>query len=157
MWGNLDELANEVRLPKDILVEQAEYLKQKFDGLVKGRVLSVELSEMWDNFYKGLGVMRDFSFAFIIFSDYIKRYQYEICKVTYGIKIYPVAVSFGPGIAEEVSETFDLEDGDTIIVYDEELLLSVLEKILSSGEVHQVLSGLVSIAQKERISEDVPF
>lgn len=157
LWGNLDELTSGIRLPKEILEEQAEFLKKNFDGLVRGRVLSVRLADNWQGFYNQLGVASDFSFSFTIFSDYVEKYQYEICKVAYGIKIYPVAISFGPGIAEEVNEVFDLEDGDTIIAHDEGLLLSVLEKILSSIEVHQVLSGLVTIAQKERESEDVPF
>lgn len=157
LWGNLDELTKGIKLPKEILEEQAEYLKQGFAGLVRGRVQSVKLTDSWKSFYDGLHVMSDFAFSFTIFSDYIERYQYQICTVVYGIKVYPVAISFGPGIAEEVNQVFDVVDGDTIIASDEEFLLSVLERILSSVEVHQVLGGLVSMAQKEKESGDVPF
>lgn len=157
LWGNLEGLASELRYPKEILEEQGEYLRKSSDGLVKCEIFALNLEDTWKRFYNRFGVRSDFSCSFMISSDYVKRYQYEICTVTYGIKVYPVAISFDSGIAEEVAEVFDLVDNDTIIVYDEELLLSVLERILSSREVHQVLGGLMSMAQKERESENMPF
>lgn len=157
LWGNLEDITSEVKFPKEILDEQAEYLRNSFGNLVKGKVLPIKLPEMWEEFYKGYDIATDFSYTFTICSDYVKRFQYEICKVTYGIKMYPVAISFESGIAEEVSEVFDLEDEDTIIAYDEEFMISVLEKILSSREVHQVLAGLVSLAQKEKEAQNTPF
>jgi len=157
LWGNLEGLTSEFRFPKEILEEQGEYLRKSVDGLVKCEVLSVNIEDSWKRFYSQFGVTSDFSFSFMICSDYVERYQYEICTVTYGIKAYPIAISFDQGIAEEVAEVFDLEDDDTIIVYDEEFLLSVLERILSSREVHQVISGLMSIAKNERESVNMPF
>ena len=157
LWGNLEGLTNEFRYPKEILEEQGEYLGKSVDGLVKCEVLAVDIDDSWKKFYREFGVTSDFAFYFIICSDYVKRYQYNICTVTYGIKVYPIAISFNAGIAEEVAEVFDLVDEDTIVVYDEELLLSVLERILSSREVHQVLGGLMSIAQKERELKNMPF
>ncbi len=44
-----------------------------------------------------------------------------------------------------------------VIVDDEEMLLSVLQKILSSREVRQVLRGLLSIAKKEKETQECPF
>lgn len=157
LWGNLDELVDEVKLPKDILDEQAEYLKESLGGLVKCRVVHNTMARGWKDFYEQFYVESDFSFSFKLFSDYVEGYEYEICQLTYGIKMYPLAISFGTGIAEEVEEVFDLEDRDTIIVGDEQLLFSVMQKILSSREVHQVLRGLLSIAKKEKESQDCPF
>ena len=48
-------------------------------------------------------------------------------------------------------------DGDTVVVDNEEMLLNVLQKILSSKEVHQVLKGLLTIAKKEKESVYCPF
>lgn len=157
LWGNLDELIADVRVPEDILREQAEYLKKSFDGLVGGKVLRVLILKEWKAFYDKLGIGSDFSFSFSISSDYVEKYGYEICRLTYGIKMYPLAVSFGTGIAEEMKEVFMLEDDDTIIVDDEKMLLIVLQKILSSREVHQVLRGLLAIAKKEREAQECPF
>lgn len=157
LWGNLDELINEVKLPKDILSEQAEYLKEHFGGLVRCRVVHIPIARRWIEINVQFGVENDFSFSFKLFSDYVEGYEYEICQLTYGIKMYPLAISFGSGIAEELEEVFDLDDRNIIIVADERALLSVLQRILSSREVHQVLSGLLSIAKKEKESQDCPF
>lgn len=157
LWGNLEELVNEVMPPKDILDEQAEFLKESLDGLVECKISRIPTPDSVKIAYGQLGVKCDFSFTFGIFSDYVEKYEYEICRLTYGIKMYPVAISFGLGIAEAVSEVFDLEYSDTIIVEDEEKLLSVMEKILSSREVRQVLQGLLVIAKKEKESQDCPF
>lgn len=157
LWGNLKELVADVRVPEDILEEQIEYLKESFEGLVACRVSRISVSKEWKEFYNEYDVMSDFCFSFRIFSDYVDKYEYEICKLAYGIKMYPLAISFGTGIAEEVEEVFVLEDGDTVIVDDEEMLLSVLQKILSSREVRQVLRGLLSIAKKEKETQECPF
>lgn len=157
LWGTLDELVSEIKFPKDILEEQAEYLKSTFDGLVKCRILDRTMSVREQLVYESMEIDYDFAFSFNIYSDYVKKYEYEICALTYGIKMYPLAISFGTGIADEVCEEFSMYDEDTIIVADEEQLLKVLQKILSSREVHQVLKGLVSMAKKERESKDMPF
>lgn len=157
LWGNLEELIADVRVPEDILREQVEYLKKSFDGLVGGKVSRIPISKEWEAFYNELGIGSDFSFSFRISSNYVEKYEYEICTLTYGIKMYPLAVSFGTGIAEEMEDVFILEDDDTIIVDDEKMLLSVLQRILSSREVHQVLRGLLAIAKKEREAQECPF
>lgn len=157
LWGDLEGLVSEVKLPKDILDEQAEYLKESLGGLVKCKIVRIPIPDRVEMTYGSLGVTCDFSFSFKIFSDYVEKYEYEICKLIYGIKMYPLAVSFGTGVAEEVAEVFDLAYSDTIIIDDESLLLSVLERILSSREVHQVLRGLLVVAKKEKESQDCPF
>lgn len=157
LWGNLNGILDDVRVPEDILKDQIDYLEESFGELVRGRVLRTSISKEWKAFYDQLNVNSDFSYAFKIYSDYVEKYEYEICRLTYGIKMYPLAVSFGTGIAEEMEEVFELEDDDTVVVCDEEMLLSVLQRILSSREVHQVLRGLLSIARKEREEQECPF
>lgn len=157
LWGNLVSLSSGVKNPKDILEEQAEVLKESLDGLVKCRLPRFLITKEWKEFYKELKVESDFSFSFIMFSDYVENYEYEICKLTYGIKMYPLAISFGTGIAEELQEKFVLQDDDTIVVQNEEQLKSVMKEILSSKEVHQVLQGLLIIAKKEKETLDFLF
>ncbi len=157
LWGNLNELIANVRVPEDILEEQIEYLEKNFGGLVGGKVLRISIGKEWRDFYDELDIKSDFSFSFRIFSDYVDKYEYEICKLTYGIKMYPLAISFGTGIAEEMEKVFELEDHDTVVVVDEEMLVGVLQKILSSKEVHQVLRGLLLIAKKEKMTQECPF
>lgn len=157
LWGNLDELVAEISVPEDILKEQADFLGEKFDGLVSGKILRVNLPKEWKEFYREINIASDFSYSFKFYSDYVEKYEYEICKMTYGITMYPLAISFGQGIADELEEAFELEDGDTVIVDNEEMLLNVLQKILSSKEVRQVLKGILTIAKKEKESVYNPF
>ena len=157
LWGNLDGLVGDLSVPEDILNKQAEYLKESFGGLVSCKVLRINLSKEWKLFYDGLHIASDFTFSFRICSDYVEKFEYEICSMTYGITMYPLALSFEEGIAEEVKEQLKLKDGDTVVVDNEEMLLNVLQKILSSKEVHQVLKGLLTIAKKEKESVYCPF
>ena len=155
LWGNLEELDGEIKTPKEFLEEQAEALKEILDGLVKGRVSRIAVRQEWKDFYDGLNVECDFSFSLEILSDYVADYEYQICKVAYGIKLYPIAISFDQGIEEVLRGKFEIHDGDTIVVADEEEFLMVLQEILSSDEIHNILRGLVSIAKKERA--ELPF
>lgn len=157
LWGNLDELMDDMRSPKEILEEQEEILQSSFSGLVRGKILRVDLGKGWLDFFKEIGIEDNFSFSFKILSDYVRDYEYEVCRLTYGIKMYPLAVSFGTGVAEELVNKYSVLDGDTIIVEDEEKLCAVLSEILSSKEVHQVLKGLLTMAKKEKESDDLPF
>ena len=88
---------------------------------------------------------------------YVSNYEYEICRLTYGIKMYPIAISLSEGIVEELEGIFSIEEGNIIVVKDEEQLFDVLQKILSSSEVHQVLRGLITIAKKEAEEQELPF
>ena len=150
LWGNLGDLESTVTYPKDILEEQAEYLNESLGGLVKCRVVRKSLSADQILFCLKHGVTSDFSFSVKILSDYVEHYEYEICSLIYSIKIYPMAVSFDAGIEEELRELFAVENKNMIIAHDEGEFLDIIQRILSSKEVHQVLSGLISIAKKEK-------
>ena len=155
LWGNLNELMDGVKNPKELLEEQSVHLIQLSNGLVRGDIRRISLNDSWKDFYKQWKVKSDFSFSFRIISDYVKNYEYEICKITYGIKMYPLAISFGVDIAKELIGRFSIKNEDTIVVEDKEQFLEVLQEILSSKEVGQVLKGLLTIAKNE--AQELPF
>lgn len=155
LWGNLEGLIDGIKNPKEIFEEQADYLKEHFDGLVRCNILEFELSDGWKGFYDGLNVESDFNYSFGLHSDYVTKYSYEICTFSYGIKMYPLAITFEEKIGEVLEEKFETIEGDTIVVKNEKELCLALERILSSKEVRQVLRGLLAIAKKER--EESPF
>ncbi len=160
LWGNLnlnELIISEIKTPKEILEEQAEYLIAISGGLVRGKVLRQAINPTRLKYYKILNIENDFSFSFKIISDYVSNYEYEICRLTYGIKMYPIAISLSEGIVEELEGIFSIEEGNIIVVKDEEQLFDVLQKILSSSEVHQVLRGLITIAKKEAEEQELPF
>lgn len=161
LWGNLNELMDGVKNPKEILEEQSAYLLQISNGLVRCDICRVSLNDSYKAFYEDLNVKSDFSFSFRIVSDYVKKYEYEICKLTYGIKMYPMAISFGTDITKELKIKFFMknisivESEDTIVVEDEGQFLEALQEILSSNGVRQVLKGLLAIAKSE--AQELPF
>lgn len=156
LWGNLQGIIEGIRNPEEILSEQAEYLANNVDGLAKCKVRRTSVKQEWQVFYQELGVGCDFVYAFDLYSDYVEKYEYNIFIISYGIKMYPLAITFAEGI-EEALEEFMIHDEDTVIVNNEEEFFKVLKKILSSNEVYQVLRGLLSIAKKEKESRECPF
>ena len=161
LWGNLEGLMDGVKNPKEIFEEQADYLKEHFDGLVGCSVLAFDLRKEWIDYYSDLGVESNFSYSFGLYSDYVARYSYEICTFAYGIKMYPMAISFGTDITKELKIKFFMknisivESEDTIVVEDEGQFLEALQEILSSNGVRQVLKGLLAIAKSE--AQELPF
>lgn len=152
LWGNLIDLKEEFNNPKDILLEQAGFLEKSLDGLIKGKVGSKNVLSDWKDFFEDLKVDTDFNYTLSIYSDYIEKYSYTICEIVYGIKMYPLAILLNEEIIEEMGEEFVVEDGDTIVIKNEEMFYQILEKVFNSKEVHEVLRGLISIAQKEKDS-----
>lgn len=155
LWGNLTSLMESMRSPKEILEEQENILQAHFGDLIRGKISRISLEKSWREFFYDINIDDDFSYSFKILSDYVENYEYEICKLTYGIKMYPLAISFGTGVAEELLDKYEVQDGDTIVIDEEEKLYSALNDILSSKEVHQVLRGLLVMAKKEK--EELPF
>lgn len=157
LWGNLDDLKCEIKNPKSILEEQAEYLKDDLDGLVRCNISRGSVRTEWQGFYNDRGVDCSFAYSFKLISDYVEKYEYEVFKIIYGIKMYPLAMTFESDICKELDGRFVTEDDDTIFVENEEKLLEVLQAIFLSNEVRQVLKGLLSLAKKEKESSDCPF
>ena len=157
LWGSLEDVKCGIRNPKDILEEQADFLREGLDGLVRGSVMRGTVADAWRDFYNGLGVSDAFVYYFRIISDYVEKYEYEAFKIAYGVKLYPLAISFGGEVNSELESQFVVEDGDTIVVENEEEFYKVLKGIFSTNELRQVLKGLVSMASKEKESSDFPF
>ena len=155
LWGNLEGLIDGIKNPKEIFEEQADYLKEHFDGLVSCDIYEFNFTEGWKSYYSDLGVESSFGYSFELHSDYVAKYSYEICTFAYGIKMYPLAISFEEEMGNVLRDKFEVMTEDTVVVNDEKELCLALERMLSSKEVRQVLRGLLTIAKKER--EESPF
>lgn len=149
LWGNLDDVMEEINNPKDILEEQAKILAESLNGLVEGRVNRAVLNKGWTDFYQGIEQEYDFSYNFDILSDYVEKYSYNMMTIAYGIRMYPVAVSVSAAIIQELQADYNVYDDDTVVADDEEMFKDILKRIFNSKEVRQVLRGLHSIAARE--------
>lgn len=157
LWGNFDDINEKVQEPKDILEEQAMYLKDGTHELVKGNVIRKFVDKSWKDFFSGIGIESDFCFDFNMYSDFIDKYSYTLCTLTYGIKMYPLAITLSSGVIEELTESYIIEDDDTIVVDNEEMLCEIISKVFTTKEVRQVLRGIKTLAQNEIDSQAFPF
>ncbi len=154
LWGSFEDILGDVKAPKVILEEQSGYLEESTNHIIKGRIQRRKVQEYRKIFYESININCDFYFAYIICSDYVENYSYELCKIAYGIKMYPLAISFDNGIIEDLHGNYELVDGDTVIVNEEGMLIDVLGDAFTSKEVRQVLRGLRAIAQNEKEKND---
>jgi len=156
LWGSLDDVKEEIREPKDILQEQIDILEAVLDELVRGAIIRcTDLDHPLLSSCSSNNIDADFNYSFVLFSNYVEKYNYEVCKMTYGIKIYPVGFTVSDYVCEELSDSFEIADANFLIANDEKSFVEILEAVLNSTEVRQVLRGLVNIAKKEK--KDLPF
>ena len=157
LWGRFDDVIEEMNIPKEVLEEQAKYLEDSLNGLVKGQVKRKILNKSWTDFYEEIKQEYDFVYEFLILSDFVERYSYLLLTVAYGICMYPVAITVSSAIIDEFEFDYEIFDEDTIIASNEAEFQEILIKIFASKEVRQVLRGLHSIASKEYDEDDELF
>lgn len=117
LWGNLENIAT-VRTPKEILSEQASHLY-----IATGYKLQGQIRERSSG--------SKFLVSLDIVAPALDNYSYEVLRAIYDLDVYPVNVR-------------DVANGKDYEVKNEKEFLDVIEKILSSPEVHKVISVLIS-------------
>jgi hypothetical protein len=157
LWGSFDDITAEVSEPRDILEEQCKILQDNLKGLITGDVKRTIDLDGWTEFLRKLGVDNSFCYNFTISSDFVGKYNYDVCKIAYGVTLYPLAVVISKVVGNELSAKFTVADGDTIVAENEEEFKRILGCLFTSKEVKQVLRGLSSMANREKASKDSPF
>ncbi|PHR98732.1 MAG: hypothetical protein COA78_25810 [Blastopirellula sp.] len=118
LWGDLSELEI-VHTPRTLLEEQAAYLTSATESKIIGVV---------DVITSG----RTFKFDLDIKVPFLNNYEFTILRVTHGISLYPVSISSQLKIENQKCDN-------------EEELEEVLETILSSKEMRDILANLLSL------------
>ena len=127
MWGDIKGI-KKIVTPKAILEEQATFLTSATKGLLVGRVdiTSSYISEMES---------KGFIVTLRILVPVLSNYICDIITVRHLMKLYPLMV-----INDLKNEKYECGD--------EASFLSVIETILSSGEVKQTIQLLLSQIEK---------
>lgn len=120
LWGSLKDVEI-VRTPKTILKEQAQILSEETQGILVGHVSESE--------YGG----GNFSVTLEIQVPAINNYTYEVLNVRHNIDVYPAEVNATRPFLQQRAE-------------DEGEFIRLVEEILSSNEMRQVVSRLLSQA-----------
>lgn len=120
LWGDFGDI-DLGRTPTVILREQAGLLRELTNELLEGRVTRSELP-----------ISHNFNVSLYVVAPALGGYRVKVVDLTYGFESsYPVQV-------------FDSMRELEVIAKDEEVLVELLKKILSSEEVNRVISTLIS-------------
>jgi hypothetical protein len=162
LWESFEEEEIKFNNPKTILENQAEYLKKMTDGLVGASIRKLNIiNEDKVSFINDIKISPDFIYSITITSSYVENYQFNILKIIYGIKIYPLCIKVNEEVEHEIEEKYfeakKYKDGQYII-YSEDEFVNILKVILNSKEIRTIIRNLKLIAQEAKEDEyDMPF
>ena len=119
LWGELPDIADVGRSPRDILKEQAEALTA---ATRRGLVGEVRTEAPY----------KDIEHELVIITPYLNNYEVTICRASHGAETYPVQV-------------FDMVGSVAVPPCDrEETFEKALQSILTSEKVRRIIASLLS-------------
>lgn len=136
-WPDFDTI--EFRSPKEILIEQANFLLKKTNDVIFASILEIDMSL---NIF-GDDIDADFGYKFLIRSKYMDRYRFEVFTIYHNIAIYPVTLK----INNEVREELNFQDKFTEVNNEEEFK-ELLKIILNTGKIKTVVGSLLKLSSK---------
>lgn len=169
MWKADFEIDNNIKLPKEIVLEQCNELARitdkkilgivkPYDGPTKSsyslNLLSTIIKDsnidaQSYNVQKDLGEIAkesSFCYEFYITSHNTPKYKYRIMFFTHSISIYPLEITLEESIAKEIT----LHEDDFIFnVNNEKELLIFLEQILNTETVTDVIKNLLLLNKND--------
>lgn len=132
-------IEDEVKIPKEILEEQSNYLQKMTDDLVYA---AIEDIVGYDDSAEELDYDDDYlTFKFTLKSKYLDRYSYTLFAYTHGIELYPINIQLDSKIAEEIGMA------TTIVAEDENQFISHLGKIFRTKRAATVIGSISKMAR----------
>lgn len=141
-WGNNLQKKN-INTPKRILEEQSTYLETETEGCVFAEVIN-----------KTNGLKRgSFELAYVLKAKYFEDYSYKLFSLSHSASIYPSFIILESSIFDEVESVLSQIDGVEceehtyeVIVDTEKAFINTMKVILSSEEVGNIVSGIMTIS-----------
>ncbi|BCZ46842.1 hypothetical protein psyc5s11_29090 [Clostridium gelidum] len=140
-WGkNLDKKS--INTPKKILEEQSAYLEKETGGYVFTEVIN-----------KTNGHKRgSFELVYVLKAKYFEDYSYKLFSLSHDAIIYPSFIVLEGHVFDEVNPILNQindveceEETCEVIVKTEKSFIDTLKVILSSEEVGNLVSGIMTI------------
>ncbi|MEA5140139.1 hypothetical protein [Arcicella rigui] len=122
LWPE-DLVRMDIPSPKEILIEQANYLTERTKNLLVGEVKTsaVMIKNEGENYI---------NHEFIIKAPFMGNYQFVLLKVAHKLSIYPLTIT------DELNE-------ESFVIYDEGEFKRTLAQILRSKLVKDAINSLV--------------
>lgn len=149
----------DIETPKAIVSSQCNYLRE----LTRGNIIA-KVADYKDTYTTGLQAFKEklestniqnnlgvvagdhFMFEFFITSVFTPNYKYRVMFFEYGISFYPVTIVMDEAIALEQ----ELEQKR--ICYTQEDFIQILEVILNSKKINDVISALMILERENKTS-----
>lgn len=165
LWGNLSESISEAKTPKDIIMEQASIFNEMDNNLAYIDITRKKLTNMgrkqfqsYEN--RGYDVDTDFIYAFELKSEYMQDFSYDVFRIYYGIKFYPLCIALSSGIDSELEkyledsiETVDWQE-HLYMVEDETDFVNLLEQVLNTKELAVIIRNMNVLAREQVNADD---
>lgn len=140
-WGkNLDK--KNINTPKKILEEQSSYLEKETGGYVFAEVINKK------NAHK----RGSFDLVYVLKAKYFEDYSYKLLSLSHDATIYPSFIVLEGFIFDEVNPILNQINGVEcdekdcqVTVNTEKAFIDSLKIILSSEEVGNLVSGIMTI------------
>ena len=138
LWADIAEDVIELS-PRQLMKEQAAYLKEKTKGLLVAEVLTSQTGKTLSTTEGGTAGREKFIQTFSLVVPTLK-YRYDLFSVSHHVLGYPA--KFDYNYSKE-----DLVAKEDMIANNEKEFLSILKSILSSDKTSRILASLLAQAR----------
>lgn len=125
-----------MKAPATILKEQASYLGEKTNNLVRAYVLRIEAPPRVRK--------DDFGYGFALRAPALDDYRYRLFTIWHSIVLYPVTFDVDQDIFEEIGDYKLDEDMTGFLALTEEDMLDILSRIFRSQKTTRIIDSLIA-------------
>jgi hypothetical protein len=139
---------------------KAEYPEDIISKIIIGFNKSTEhLADMKINELKDLekrfsGLDNDFQFELKLFSPYMSTYVFNVMKIGYDVKLYPVFFNADLDIMIELFPDKRISQRSIMSIKNEDVLVSITEKVFKSKKFIETVEGLMKIAKRNKLAAE---
>lgn len=136
--------ANLNKAPVTILMEQASFLGEQTNNLVKA---TVEAEKSYS---------RDFKYAFYIVAPTLENYRYLLFDISHGVELFPVTFDLDGKIREEIKAAV----GKTYpVAQNEQEFMEIFKAILNSNKLRNIINSILAQSKAfiPQVDDDIAF
>lgn len=160
LWKNLELVKSEIQNPVDLVKEQAEYLEEGTEGLLKLSIDSVEQIGLYSRSEMiKLNFTPSFKYMVALNTSFYPDYNYNIFGMYYGITFYPLLLSIPSDIADEIIKEREFSiirsSGNKVFfkLENQDEFEQIMEAIFNSDILRKVMGNLKMIMKNDMEDE----
>ncbi|MGB2809942.1 MAG: hypothetical protein WBC22_19535 [Sedimentisphaerales bacterium] len=123
--------------PKSIFEQQAKLLPK-----LTGDLVYAVVDELHQIYARREGIANPFAFSFSLRGNFLENYSFKVLSFSHDITAYPVLMNINSEIATEIG----IQDVKNEIKSHEELE-AILQKILNSNRVSEVIGAIIKMSK----------